>query len=272
MSEQHGGAATPRTRSPKHPAIDLGAAIKRLEEFHGEANEYPVLVTTACDVWRLSHGSGTANRLISTLLQFGLLEAVGKGKARQVCVTERGRMIATDPEGVTGERVSAIYKAALEPPVYRKVWDQWGPTLPNDRMIAPELKREYGFNSNAIDGFVRDFRATLEFAGVDKQGDSGEVEESESDSQGTGHNSNQRLPRSGERAKTKAPMTTSTTERTEVRLEDYSIPLHGAGTAVLSVPVPLSRKNYQSLKGWLEWAEYSLIDEPPAEDDEGDEQ
>lgn len=264
MSEQNGDTATARTRSPKHPAIDLGAAIKRLEEFYGEANEHPVLVAAACEVWRLSHGSGTANRLISALLQFGLLEAVGKAKERQVCVTERGKMIATDPEGVTEERAPAIYEAALEPPVYRKVWDQWGPALPNDRMMVPELKREYGFNSNAIEDFIRDFRATLEFAGVDKKGDNGEIEEPEPDSQGTGHN--------GERAKAKAPMTTSTTETTEVRLEDYSIPLRGAGTAVLSVPVPLSRNNYQRLKGWLEWAEYSLIDEPPAKDDEGDEQ
>lgn len=57
-------------------------------------------------------------------------------------------------------------------------------------------------------------------------------------------------------------------KRAEARVEDYTIPLRGGGTAVLTIPVPLSRRNYKKLKGWLEWAEDSLVD--PSEDPKGD--
>lgn len=55
-------------------------------------------------------------------------------------------------------------------------------------------------------------------------------------------------------------------ERAETRVEDYTIPLRGGGTAVLSLPVPLSSRNYRALEGWLKWAKESLV---AGDDDDG---
>ena len=45
-----------------------------------------------------------------------------------------------------------------------------------------------------------------------------------------------------------------------VRIDDYTIPLLGGGMAVLRIPVPLSRENYEHLLRWLAWAEDSLVE------------
>ena len=47
---------------------------------------------------------------------------------------------------------------------------------------------------------------------------------------------------------------------------DFTIPLRGAGVAVLSVPVPLSDHNFTQIEEWLKWAQDSLVYH--SEDDE----
>lgn len=51
------------------------------------------------------------------------------------------------------------------------------------------------------------------------------------------------------------------TEGTEAKVQDLTIPLRGGGMAVLSVPVPMTRQNYEKLTGWLAWAEDTLVAE-----------
>ena len=97
-----------RNRSPKHPAIDLEAAISNVTVFHNEALEHSVTVEAACEFWGLTYGSGAGNRAISTLLQFGLLKGEGSGDRRKVKITSRGLDIVSDPEGVTEARAEAI--------------------------------------------------------------------------------------------------------------------------------------------------------------------
>lgn len=47
------------------------------------------------------------------------------------------------------------------------------------------------------------------------------------------------------------------------RVEHFTIPLLGGGMAVLSLPVPLTRKNWEHLVGWMDLAEDALVvDEP----------
>lgn len=67
-----------------------------------------------------------------------------------------------------------------------------------------------------------------------------------------------------DRPSARASMDMATEDRDEqagTRVEDYTIPLRGGGTAVLSLPVPLSTRNYKALEGWLKWAKDSLVAE-----------
>jgi len=47
-----------------------------------------------------------------------------------------------------------------------------------------------------------------------------------------------------------------------LNLQDNTIPLIGGSTAILSIPRPLSKKNYELIKSWLILMEPSLTEEP----------
>ena len=129
-------------RSPKYPGLDLKTAIDRTAAFYGSAYDHAIGVEAACDIWGLTFKGGKANRELSALVQFGLLKSEGKGDNRMLRISDRGRDIVTDPDGVTKERSLAIQGAALVPKTYRKAWGRWGPRLPSDdRAMAPVLVR-----------------------------------------------------------------------------------------------------------------------------------
>lgn len=250
-------------RSPKHPAFDLGTAIERTRELYKAAWDHSVGVDSACEVWGLSYSSSTGRRAISALLQFGLLESEGSRAARSVQLTERAKDIVTDEDGVTPERKEAIRACALAPASYKEMWDRWGPKLPaDDRSIVPWLIKEQGFNPSSTADFLRDFRATVRYAGLDKQATDGHIGGEGEPGNGTdvdsdkppGREHHEPPKRSG-----KVPMQAS-----NAKVQELTIPLRGGGMAILSVPVPMTRQNYEKLTGWLAWAEDTLVmeDEP----------
>ena len=263
-----------RNRSPKHPAIDLEAAISNVTTFHSKAWDHPVTVEVACEFWGLTYGSGAGNRAIAALLQFGLLKGEGSGERRKVQITGRGLDLVSDPEGVTEARTQAVRDAALAPPVYKEMWDRWGPRLPtDDKKMTPVLLRDLGFNPRATSEFLRNFRATVAFAGLDKLAPETQIKTAiggDTTGQRPSEGGAAQDPQAKTKPTVKAPMEETTEPRDElssVRVEDYTIPLRGAGTAVLSLPVPLTRKNYENLKGWLTWAEDSLVADEPRGDE-----
>lgn len=130
-----------------------------------------------------------------------------------------------------------------------------------------ELEAKQGFNPNAINGFISDFKATIAFAnltenGIFVQGGYGDS----SPPQDTGGKGDADLDRPCARAPTDTA-TKDRDERAETRVEDYTIPLRGGGTAVLTLSVPLSPSNYKALEGWVHWTKDSLV----ADGDDGGE-
>jgi hypothetical protein len=151
-----------RQRSPNYPTVSLQDALERVRRLFNEDGRASVPVETAAKHIGYAAAHGQAYSVISALKKYGLLEE-NKGR---VALSQRAiellNLPASDPR-----RLQALKDAALSPPIYRELVElhsQKG--LPSDEALEAELVTYKSFNPKAVAGFVRDFRATLEFAGL----------------------------------------------------------------------------------------------------------
>ena len=137
----------------------------------------------------------------------------------------------------------------------------WGDLerLPSDSTMAYELEERWGFNPMSIGGFIKDFKATLEFADLLQGGNfSDEAEETPEKPDGNGESDDQEVvpPPSQPHAEG------SVQERTDgARMEQYRIPLPRGGTAVLSLPVPMSPAAFNMISAWLTLTKPAITEE-----------
>jgi len=110
------------------------------------------------------------------------------------------------------------------------------------------LLKDKSFNPQAVDALIQEFRNTLTYAGLIKDG---KIISSNVSTGSRDPNSNP----PGNRNKYGEPMG-------NLNLQDNTIPLIGGSTAILSIPRPLSKKNYELIKSWLILMEPSLTEEP----------
>ena len=255
-----------RHRSPEHPAFGLREAIEKARVLYRAEHFNYASVATALEHWGYKPKSGSGLRLIAALGHFGLLEEEGTGDARKVKLSDRGKVIVLKNPG-DPEWDRAVHKAALAPSIYLKLWEEWSGNgrLPSAQTMTFDLNLKWGFNPNAIESFISDFKGSLEFAKI-LDGDilGGELED-DPNTETEDHDEADQPPKKG-----RVPTMEVTTEKNRVRQKpevlDFSIPLRGAAMAVLSIPVPLSSHNFTQLEEWLKWAEDSLVYDP--EDDE----
>jgi len=158
--------AKKRHRSPNYPAVSLREAVERMRNLwqrDGKAGAPPKIAAVHIG-FQSAHGQ--AMSVLAALKKFGLLDEV---KDRLV-PTQRAVEILNLRED-DSRRIQAVKDAALSPPIYRELAEQHRATgLPDDDVLESELTTYKGFNPNAVAGFVKDFRDTLEFAGLLEKG------------------------------------------------------------------------------------------------------
>lgn len=171
-----------RHRSPNYPAVGLQEAVervKRLYEKDGKAGASPEIAAVHIG-FQSAHGA--AMSVVAALKKFGLVDTV---KDRLV-PSQRAIEIINLPEN-DARRLQALKDAALNPPIYRELIEQHRETgFPANDVLESELKTYKGFNPNAVAAFVKDFRDTLDFAGLSeiselKSGSMEHIETRESD-------------------------------------------------------------------------------------------
>lgn len=165
-------------RSPSYPAIGLAAAIDRASDLYEVEGRSPTPVGVAVQHWGYAIKSSGGLQTVAALKKFGLLGDEGSGEARKVSLTDLALDIILDEREGSSERRAAIQQAALSPPIHRQLWDRHGAALPSDRNLRYELTRELHFGEAAADELIREFRQTLDFAGLGK----GDVADTLSDS------------------------------------------------------------------------------------------
>ncbi len=73
----------------------------------------------------------------------------------------------------------AIKDSALNPKIYKELWEKWGPNMPPDKEVCAYMVLERGFNEGAVKGFLDDYKSTLKFANLDNSAKIGALEEAE---------------------------------------------------------------------------------------------
>ena len=162
-TEQTESRRRPRHRSPGYPGIGLADAIERARLLYTAERMNAAPVSVANGHWGLSSASSSGSIAIAALKKFGLLDDERSGAQRTVKLTERARLIILEAEG----RAELIRAAALSPTIHAELWERYSDDgLPSRDNIRRYLIIDRSFNERAVDDFIDQFIATLEFAGV----------------------------------------------------------------------------------------------------------
>ncbi len=160
--EQDATEKRARHRSPGYPTVGLREAVDRVRKLYDTDGKAGAPVDVAAKHIGFSAAHGQAHSVLSALKKFGLV-AGGGGR---IVPTQRAIEILKLPE-TDPRRLQALKDAAMSPSIYRELVEHYGETgLPSNDALEAEIEVDRGFNPNAVSGFVKDFRESLEFAGI----------------------------------------------------------------------------------------------------------
>ncbi len=137
------------------------------------ANKYQrheVPVAIAQKTLGYSTTSSVASQVIATLSYYGLISSKGLREQRKIQVTDRAFTILMDKREESPERGIALREAALNPAIFKKLFDKYPRSIPADDILQHELIFSYNFNTSSVNDFVRIFRRTMKFAKVYESG------------------------------------------------------------------------------------------------------
>lgn len=155
-----------RTRSPAYPAIGLQEAIQKTKVLWDKAKRHPASIYDLSVWWNFEKGSSAAMSAVSALSKFGLTENEGSGAERTARITESGIKLVFNPDPDSTEYRHELRKAALLPGIHSEIWDKFFPELPDDSVIERYLVIQREFNPQYVKGFIKQFRETIDFAGL----------------------------------------------------------------------------------------------------------
>jgi hypothetical protein len=159
----------PTTRSPNYPSIDLRRAIERVRTLYESERQHPIPALQAVRHWGYSSLNSPGGGQLAALARFGLLDDEGVKDDRRVTVTDLAVKILVHPDPL--EREAAIRTAAMLPAVHQDMWQTYGSDLPSEETLKWFLTRDRGFSENGAKDFVKEYRATIEFAKPNSEAD-----------------------------------------------------------------------------------------------------
>lgn len=157
-----------RHRSPNYPRIDLETAIGRARVLHEHERRGSVNARVAVRHWGYAERSSGGQLVLGALKGFGLITDTGEGTARTIQLSELALRILLDARPVSPERDEAIKRAALNPRIHADIWTSLHGDLGSDDNLRHRLIFDWRFNENVVDAFIREFRATVAYAKLNK--------------------------------------------------------------------------------------------------------
>jgi hypothetical protein len=149
-------------RGPSYPFIDLEEAIaatKKIYDYTKRAAAPTDAVVANALSYSLKSSGGV--KTIAALKSYGLIEE----STQTVKITDRAYRILIDtPE--SSERKQAIKDAALSPKWYQSVFTKWGGDPPASTRST--LILEHGFIPTTVDSFLKNYRQTIQYAGLEE--------------------------------------------------------------------------------------------------------
>lgn len=223
-------------KSPSYPSTSLEDAVIGIRAIEVEYRGTPVDREEAAKILGYSGLNGAANKALSALSGYGLVERAGKGMMRVTPLAQNILHGLTDTE-----KNEALREAANFPPLFQKIREHFsGVNLPPVGGVENLLNR-FGFNKNAVSPAAKAFLETmrlvaeLEESESDSLEEESEVEVSQDDT--TAKSADQR----GSRKKREL--------RPNMKEDVCTLP---EGDVVMQWPDTLSQDSYDDLKDWTE--------------------
>lgn len=155
-------------RGPSYPAMGVEEAIQKALQFWGAEKRSAAPMAAAAKHWGYSETSSSGKVAVAALLHYGLLEDYGSKDSRTVKLSPRGLDIVLDAPD-SSERLKAVQDAVRAPRLYADILTKWAAhELPSDQTLRYFLLRERGFNEGSVANFLKDFRASVAYAKLDK--------------------------------------------------------------------------------------------------------
>jgi hypothetical protein len=152
-------------RGPSYPYVGLEDAIALSRKMYNFTKRAPAPVDSIItDAWNYTVTSSSGQKVLAALKAFELVEdaPVSSGKAA-LKLTDRAIRILLDDQDTQARR-DEIRKAALAPKWYEYCWKQWGKEMPAS--MKSTLLIEHHFVDSTVEGFLKDYRKTMAFAGL----------------------------------------------------------------------------------------------------------
>lgn len=155
-------------RGPSYPALTIEQAITKAQQFWTFEKRSAAPIAAAAKHWGYSETSSSGKVAVAALLHYGLLEDEGSSDSRTVKLTGRGLDIVLDAHD-SPKRLKAVQDALFAPRLYADILSKWpADELPSDSTLRYYLLREKSFNEGSVGGFLKDFRASIAYAKLDK--------------------------------------------------------------------------------------------------------
>jgi hypothetical protein len=148
------------------PHIGLEDAIDKARVLWKKAKRSPILVATAATHLGCKPTSSTPTLFLAALKKFGLIQDEGTHAGRQIKLSELGYQIVADVRDSSPDRDKLIQQAALLPKPFRKLWEQHGHDLPDDKTLLTHLMLEERYSQDAARLLIRVYRSTISYAGL----------------------------------------------------------------------------------------------------------
>lgn len=151
-------------RGPSYPYVGLEEAIALARKVYDHAKRGPAPIDSLItEGFKYTSTSSSGAKVLAALRAFELIEDAPGANGKAVRLTPRSvRILLDDPE--SAERKDEIKTAALAPKWYEYCWNKWGADMPP--AMKHNLLVEHGFVESTVDGFLKDYRTTMAFAGL----------------------------------------------------------------------------------------------------------
>lgn len=246
-----------RFRSPSYPAVDLATAIDKARVIYEHERKSAAPVAVVARHWGTDIKSSTGLRLVAALKQFGLLLEEGRGEDRHVRLSDLALDILLPNAENPSERRRAIKAAALAPKIHRTLWDQYAGKLPSDETLKTFLVRKMEFHDTHVQGFIKQFRATIEFAELEGAEHVHDQEESEANGSAASD------PILHDSAKRDAPMAAHDSKpiTSQPAGGPYIVfPLSDGNVLEIRLRKRVSPKDFERIRQLVDLSEGSLVD------------
>jgi hypothetical protein len=243
-----------QSRSPAYPAVPLETAVESARKLWNAQRKQESHIDSTLKALGYAARSGTALRAIAALSHYGLVEETGSKDDRKFRLSEAAQDILHLAE-TDDRRRRALKAAALSPKIHASLWERYGPNLPDDGAITPYLIRDKGYNDAVVDSIIANYRATLEFAKLDKVEDSnpeGAVQSEERNGE----------PENG----VATDLQDSSSKAKQAAASAQELPILVGDNRIARIPFPMSEDDFDLLIGTLNlWKKKLLAAKSAAE-------